>query len=294
MTIREAIYQASIKLKTNNIDNPKLKARLLMQFVLHQTRQYIIAYDEKKLTSLQKRKYFEGIEKLRKGIPLQHITHRQEFMKMDFYVNQNVLIPRPDTEVLVEEVIKIAQKIQAKKILDLCTGSGAIAISIAKYIENSQITATDISEDALEIAELNAKNNGVDKQIAFLYSDLFKNLPQEKYDIIVSNPPYIERKVIKTLDSEVQKEPIIALDGGNDGLDFYRKIICNAYEFLKYQGYLCLEIGYNQEETVTKLIQKEEKYSNTYTKKDLYGNTRVVVTKVGDEKCHSLQILNKN
>ncbi len=282
MTIREAIYKGSLKLKMKNIDSPKLKARLLMQFILEQTRQYITIYDEKKLTEEQEEKYFKNIEKLEKGIPLQHITHRQEFMKMNFYVNKNVLIPRPDTEVLVEEAIKIAKKINAKKILDLCTGSGAIAISLAKYIENSQITAIDISEKAIEVAKKNAKSNGVEKQIAFFKSDLFKDLPKEKYDMIISNPPYIKREIIKTLDEEVRQEPLMALDGGWDGLDFYRKIIHQAYEFLKYRGYLCLEIGYDQKIDVIDLIEQEEKYVDTYGKKDLYGNDRVMITKVGD------------
>ena len=282
MTIREAIGKATIKLKMEKIDSPKLKARLLMQFILNQTRKYIMVYDEKKLTQEQEKKYFKAVEQLVIGIPLQYITHRQEFMKMDFYVNENVLIPRPDTEVLVEEVIQIAKKINAKKILDLCTGSGAIAVSLAKYIKDSQITATDISEEALKIAKRNAKKNQVDKQIAFLPSDLFEDLPKEKYDIIVSNPPYIKKEIIKMLDKEVQNEPHIALDGGYDGLDFYRKIIHQAYEFLKYKGYLCLEIGYDQKIDVIELVEQEEKYIDTYGKKYLYGNDRVIVTKVGD------------
>ena len=282
MTIREAISKASLQFKTKNIEAPKLKARLLMQFILKQTRQYIIVYDEKNLTLKQEKSYFEKVEKIIQGIPLQHITHQQEFMKMNFYVSKDVLIPRPDTEVLVEEVIQIAEKINAKKILDLCTGSGAIAISLAKYIKNSQITATDISHKALEIAEKNAKNNEVDKQIAFLYSDLLQQIPKEKYDMIVSNPPYIQRALIKNLEEEVQKEPQIALDGGWDGLDFYRKIIKQADEYLKYGGYLCLEIGYDQKIDVIDLIEQEEKYTNTYGKKDLYGNDRIIITKVGD------------
>lgn len=282
MTIREAIGKATIQMKTKNIDSPKLKARLTMQFLLKQTRQYVMVYDEQELTQEQQNKYFKQIEKLAKGIPLQHITHQQEFMKMNFYVNEKVLIPRPDTEILVEEVIQIAKKINAKKILDLCTGSGAIAIALAQYIEGSQITATDISEEALKIAEKNAKVNKVEKQIAFILSDLFEELPKEKYDMIVSNPPYIKKDIIKTLDKEVQKEPHIALDGGWDGLDFYRKIVHQAYEFLKYKGYLCLEIGYDQKEQICELIEQEDEYVNTYSKKDLYGNDRIIVTKVGD------------
>lgn len=271
-----------IELKSNNINTPKLKARLLMQYILNKPRQYLLVYDDQILTLRQEVNYFKAIKKLIKGVPLQHITHQQEFMKMNFYVDENVLIPRPDTEILVEEVIEIAKKTNAKKILDLCTGSGAIAISLAKYIENSNITAVDISEKALNVAEKNAKTNLVQNQITFVKSDLFQSLSQEKYDIIVSNPPYIKKDVIKTLDKDVRKEPRIALDGGSDGLDFYKKIIKQGYEFLKYKGYLCLEIGYDQKIDVIELIENEEKYIDTYSKKDLYGNDRIVVTKVGD------------
>ena len=280
MLIKDAIRKGMITLKTNNIEEPNLKSRLLMQFILNKPRQYLLVHDNEELTQEQEKKYLENIEKITKGIPLQHITHSQEFMKMNFYVNEDVLIPRADTEILVEEVINIAKKINAKKILDLCTGSGAIAVSLAKYIEDSQITAIDISGEALRVAKLNARNNEVEDKITFIKSDLFKNVVKEKYDIIVSNPPYIKRDVIKKLNKEVQKEPNIALDGGNDGLDFYRKIISEGYEYLKYKGYMCLEIGYDQKKEVIEIIEKQEKYSNTYSKKDLSGNDRIVVTKV--------------
>ena len=281
MQIKEAMRKGMIKLKTNDVKEPSLKARLLMQYILNRPREYILVHDDKQLTLRQNVDYFKLIKKLIEGVPLQHITHQQEFMKLMFYVDENVLIPRPDTEVLVEEVIKLAKSINAKKILDLCTGSGAIAVSLAKYIEGSQITATDISRKALSIAKLNATNNDVEDRITFVSSDLFQNISEEKYDIIVSNPPYIKRKVIKTLDEEVKREPIIALDGGNDGLDFYKKIIGNAYQYLKYKGYLCLEIGYDQKDEVIDLINKEEKYIDTYSKKDLFDNDRIVITKLG-------------
>ena len=281
MQIKEAMRKGMIKLKTNDVKEPSLKARLLMQYILNRPREYILVHDDKQLTLRQNVDYFKLIKKLIEGVPLQHITHQQEFMKLMFYVDENVLIPRPDTEILVEEVIKLAKSINAKKILDLCTGSGAIAVSLAKYIEGSQITATDISRKALSIAKLNATNNNVEDRITFVSSDLFQNISEEKYDIIVSNPPYIKRKVIKTLDKEVKREPIIALDGGNDGLDFYKKIIGNAYQYLKYKGYLCLEIGYDQKDEVIDLINKEEKYIDTYSKKDLFDNDRIVITKLG-------------
>lgn len=280
MTIMEAIKKGMIELKNSNIESPKLKSRLLMQFTLNKPRQYVIVNDMQELNENEEKKYFEAILKIRKGIPLEHITHQKEFMKLNFFVDENVLIPRQDTEILVEEVIKIAQKINAKKILDLCTGSGAIAISLAKYLPQSEITAIDISSEALKIAKKNAINNEVENQITFISSDLFTNLNDEKFDIIVSNPPYIKSNVIENLDEEVKKEPYIALDGGEDGLYFYRKIIKESYQYLKYGGYLCLEIGFDQKIDVIELIENEEKFENTYSKKDLYDNDRIVVTRI--------------
>ena len=278
MTIKQAITKGMIMLKSNNVESPKLKARLLLQYVLDKPRQYIIVYDNKEIDKQQQWQYFVNIEKLTKGIPLQHITHTQEFMKMDFFVDENVLIPRPDTEILVEEVIKIAQKYNSPRILDLCTGSGAIAISLKKFVPNADITAVDISEKALEIAQKNAKK--LETKINFLKSDLFDKLDNKKFDIIVSNPPYIRKDEIKKLSEEVQKEPKIALDGGEDGLDFYRIIAEQAINYLKTGSFLCFEIGYNQKNDVIKIIEDEQNYKNTYCKKDLYGNDRIIITQV--------------
>lgn len=278
MTIKQAITKGMIMLKSNNVESPKLKARLLLQYVLDKPRQYIIVYDNKEIDKQQQWQYFVNIEKLTKGVPLQHITHRQEFMKMDFFVDENVLIPRPDTEILVEEVIKIAQKYNSPRILDLCTGSGAIAISLKKFVPNADITAVDISEKALEIAQKNAKK--LETKINFLKSDLFYKLDNKKFDIIVSNPPYIRKDEIKKLSEEVQKEPKIALDGGEDGLDFYRIITEQAINYLKTGSFLCFEIGYNQKNDVIKIIEDEQNYKNTYCKKDLYGNDRIIITQV--------------
>ena len=282
MTIKQALTKGVTILKLEKITTPKLKARLLLQYVLKKPRQYLIVYDSQKLTNIQEQEYLKYINLLKQGEPIEHITHQKEFMKLSFYVDENVLIPRQDTEVLVEEVIKIAKKIRAKKILDLCTGSGAIAVSLAKYLENVEITALDISDKAIDIAISNAKNNNVQDKITFVESNLFEGLAEEKYDIIVSNPPYIKRKEIEKLDKEVRKEPKIALDGGEDGLEFYRKIIDKGYEYLRYGGYICLEIGYDQKEEVTKIIKDRGQYVQTYCKKDLYDNDRVIVTKVGD------------
>ncbi len=281
MTIKQALIKGVTVLKLEKISTPKLKARLLLQYVLKKPRQYLIVYDNQKLTEKEEQDYLKYIELLKQGEPIEHITHQKEFMKLNFYVDENVLIPRQDTEVLVEEVMKVAKKIRAKKILDLCTGSGAIAVSLAKYLENIQLTALDISGKALDIAIANAKNNHVQDKITFVESNLFQDLGQEKYDIIVSNPPYIRRKELETLDREVRKEPRLALDGGEDGLYFYREIIDRGYEYLKYGGYICLEIGYDQKEEVMQIIKDRKQYIDTYCKKDLYDNDRVIVTRLG-------------
>ena len=280
MTIKETLRKGMIQLKTGNVTEPNLKARLIMQYILNKPRQYLIIYDDQVLTLRQEVDYFKAIKRLINGEPIQHITHQQEFMKLSFFVNEDVLIPRPDTEILVEEVIKIAKKIKAKNILDMCTGSGAIAVSLAKYLDNVEITAVDISTKTLNVAKKNAKNNEVENKITFIESNLFENIVNEKYDIIVSNPPYIKKDVIKTLNKEVQKEPKIALNGGEDGLDFYRIITEQAINYLKTGSFLCFEIGYNQKNDVIKIIEDEQNYKNTYCKKDLYGNDRIIITQV--------------
>lgn len=278
MTIKEVISKGMIILKGNNVDSPKLKARLLLQYILKKPRQYLIVYDNEEVGKKEQWEYFVNIEKISNGVPLQHITHHQEFMKMDFYVDENVLIPRPDTEILVEEVIKIASKMNEPKILDLCTGSGAIAISIAKNVPNAKIYAIDISQKAVDIAKKNAKE--LETNVEFIKSNLFNKIDKVKFDIIVSNPPYIKKDVIKCLSKEVQKEPELALDGGIDGLDFYRKISTQAIDYLKLGSFLCFEIGYDQKDEVMEILKKQDQYTGTYCKKDLGGNDRIIVTQV--------------
>lgn len=280
MTILELIKKGMIELKNGNIEEPKLKARLLMQYVLNKSRQYVIVNDREELDNIKEKQYLEEIKILKKGVPIEHITHQKEFMKLSFFVDKNVLIPRQDTEILVEEVINIAKKNNAKKILDLCTGSGAIAVSLAKYLPQAEIIAIDISNEALKIAKKNAISNNVENQITFISSDMFTNLNEEKFDIIVSNPPYIKTNVIKNLDIQVQNEPYIALNGGKDGLDFYKKIINESYQYLKYNGYLCLEIGFDQKIDVIELIENTESFTGTYSKKDLFDNDRIIVTRL--------------
>ena len=281
MTIKELLNQGTIMLKNEDVDGPKNKARAILQYTLKKSKEYTIIYDTKEVTQKQRDEFVKNIKRLISGEPLQYITGVQEFMKINFIVTKDVLIPQPDTEILVEEVIKIANRLDNPLILDLCTGSGAIAVSLAKNVPNAKIVATDISKKALEIARQNAKLNGVLNNIDFIESNLFDKIKNIKFDIIVSNPPYIPTDEIRKLPKDVRQEPTIALDGGKDGLDFYRKIFVNGNEYLNRQGYLCVEIGYNQKEAVRKIIEKKERYVQTYCIKDLCQNDRVIVTQIG-------------
>lgn len=207
MTIKELLNQAVIMLKNENIDAPKNKARILLQSTLKKSREYLMIYDNKEIENNERDKYIRNVKRLILGEPLQYITGKQEFMKLNFLVTKDVLIPRADTEILVENVIKLAENIPNPVILDLCTGSGAIAVSLAKYIRNVHICAVDISSKALQIAKKNAELNGVKNNIEFVESNLFDKIKEKKFDIIVSNPPYIETNTIKTLPKDVQNEP---------------------------------------------------------------------------------------
>lgn len=280
MEIRQAIIENAKKLKENNITNSYNIARILMAHTINKPKEYLVINDKEILKDEILQLYNSNIEKVKNGYPLQYITNNQEFMQLNFYVDDNVLIPQPDTEILVEEVIKICKTYYEEKpikVLDLCTGSGAIAISIKKYVDNAEITATDISGNALDIAKKNANLNNV--YIKFITSNMFEEI-NGKYDIIVSNPPYIEKKILKTLSKDVQCEPLIALDGGVDGLSFYREISKNAYKYLKKDGYLALEIGYNQKNSVIDILEKENKYKDIKSIRDLENNDRVIISRL--------------
>lgn len=258
-------------------EEPYRLSKMLLKSILNVDTTYLLINSEKEINKEIENKYKKGINDLKSGKPLQYITNKQEFMGLDFYVDENVLIPQPDTEILVEEVLKKIEKLNGKtNVLDICTGSGAIAVSIAKNATNVNVTMSDISENALKVAQKNAKTNEVLDKCKFIKSNMFENI-EEKYDVIVSNPPYIKSKIIKTLEKEVQNEPLIALDGGEDGLDFYKIIIQTAYKHLKENGILALEIGYDQKEEVIKLIEESNKYINIYCKKDLAGNDRIII-----------------
>ena len=276
MNIKQSLEYGIKVLKENKIEEPFLKARMLLSYILNVEKEYLILHDLEEISEENIKKYKECINRLINNEPLQYIIGKQEFYGIDFFVNKNVLIPQPDTEILVEEVINICKKEYQKSldtinILDLCTGSGAIGIAIKKNTKNTKIVISDISKEALEVAKYNL-NSVNEKNIKIIQSDLFEN-------IIVSNPPYIKTSVIKELSKEVQNEPIIALDGGKDGLDIYKRIISKAYKYLKKDGFLCLEIGYDQLQDVIALINNNGKYKEIYSKKDINGKDRIIICK---------------
>ena len=274
MKIKDAMQTAINKYKVNNIDEASNKIRRIMSFVTGIEKSYLLVHNMDELNTEHEKSFFKYIEELVNGRPIQYILGHQEFMGINFIVNEDVLIPQPDTEILVEETIKIAQKFSNPKILDLCTGSGAIAVSLSKFVPNAKLYASDISQKALETAKMNSRN----QKIKFIQSNLFENI-NDIFDIIVTNPPYIKTDEISILSKEVQNEPTLALDGGQDGLVFYRQIIKQANDYLKHNAYLCMEIGEDQKEEVLELIKQEANYVNIKTYKDLSGNDRVITCK---------------
>lgn len=281
MKLQELMKQGKEQLIENQIEEATIIARVLLQFVLTLDRTDLLMRQEQEVEEAKKQEYEKAIQKVIEGTPMQYITHKQEFYGLPFYVDESVLIPQPDTEILVEEVLSIAQE-SKENILDIGTGSGAIGIALASNITKVDITMSDISKKALEIARKNAMNNKVMEKVKLVRSNLFENI-KGTFSVIVSNPPYIETEVIKKLPKQVQNEPLLALDGGEDGLLFYRKLIKEAPRYLKQNGYLCMEIGYNQKEAVLNLIEESQNYKHVYSKKDLSGNDRIVVAQKWDK-----------
>lgn len=276
MKIEELLRCGKEKLEKQKVEDASITSRILMQYVLKIDRNKLIINKNDNVDINKENEYKEYIEKIIKGKPVQYITNNQEFMKLNFYVDENVLIPQPDTEILVEKVIKSIDIMENIEILDMCTGSGCIGISLAKNIKNTKVTLVDISKEAIEIAKKNAIQNEVENKITFIQSDMFENV-KGKFDIIVSNPPYIKTDIIQTLDKQVQNEPHIALDGGEDGLDFYKILINEAHKYLKKDGKIFLEIGYDQKQEVENLTKQSKHYKKIETIKDLSQNDRVII-----------------
>lgn len=281
-TYRDAVRYAQRILTQAGIDNPDYDALELFLYItgMDRTRYLINATDKIDNTALAK--YLEAVTKRSHHIPLQHIMGYTYFYGRKYKVNEHVLVPRQDTEVLVDEVLKITDS--DSRVLDMCTGSGCIIISLAAAghttREDYGAVGVDISADALEVAAYNKGINDV-PYIRFIESDMFNNVPAEAaaYDVIVSNPPYIPTKDIRGLADEVKlHDPMIALDGDEDGLKFYRNITDNSRKYLKKGGYLCYEIGYNQAGDVSDIMASYG-YNDIRVVKDLAGLDRVVIAR---------------
>lgn len=277
MNYQECFEKGKASLSEAEIEEAALDARLLLEHVCGTNRNYLLVHGNNEVTAEQEACYFQKIAVRAKRIPLQHIIGMQNFMGLDFQVNEHVLIPRQDTEILVEEVLR--EMIDDSRILDMCTGSGCILISLLHYSNRCEGVGADISEKALEMAEKNARqllgHKGKEISYRFVQSDLFENL-EGKFDIIVSNPPYIRSEVIDTLMPEVRDhEPRQALDGTSDGIYFYRRIVEESKGFLKYGGRLYFEIGYDQAVEVSDLMEQAG-FTDIHTVKDYAGLDRVV------------------
>ena len=279
LTLKQLYKVGTVKLAEEGIEEFSLDAWYLLEYVTGVSKAMYFAEPERAASEENADRYIDCIRQRAAHIPLQHITGEQEFMGYPFYVNEHVLIPRQDTEILVEEAIQIMRP--KMKILDMCTGSGCIVLSILKmckekyYMTDLQGIGADVSEEALKVARENSRR--LEVPVTWIQSDLFAKIPEEeKYDVIVSNPPYIETAVIDTLQEEVRlHDPYIALDGKEDGLYFYRRIISEAGKYLKPQGKLMFEIGCDQAEAVEELM-KNAGYEQITVKKDLAGLDRVV------------------
>ena len=277
MKIWSAVMEGTDILKNKSILSAQLDTEILMSKAINKNREYIILNHDEALNK-ENIKYFKKLvqERATKK-PIAYILNKKFFWKYEFYVNKNTLIPRPDTEIIVEQILKVTKNKNNLRILDIGVGSGCILLSILKEKKNFYGTGIDISKNSLDISRINAKKLFVDERVKFFQSDVDK-FDQGKYDLIVSNPPYINRNKIKYLESDVSKfEPRLALDGGLDGLSVVRKVIKKSSELLKKNGKFILEIGFDQKSKVIKLLNNKGFYINSTTK-DLANNDRCIVS----------------
>lgn len=273
-------------LEAAGIEEAGLDAWLLLEYESGKNRAYYFAHCKEEADEEIKTPYMEKIRKRAQHIPLQHLTHQGYFMGYEFFVNENVLVPRQDTEVLVEEALSLIKEKEVPQILDMCTGSGCILLSILLEREDALGTGVDLSEKALSVAEKNRETYHLETRAELIKSDMFQSGyfegKKESFDIIVSNPPYIPTEEIEKLQAEVRfHDPFMALDGKEDGLYFYRIIAKNAGEYLKPGGFLACEIGCDQGEDVKKMLESCG-FSDVKVIKDLAGLDRVVSGKLPD------------
>lgn len=262
-------------LERAGITEAGLDARLLLECVCGTDHSTLFAHPDKEISDEDKEKYMALINRRASREPVAYILGKWGFMGLDFNVSSDVLIPEQDTEILVEEALRNLE--DTMRIMDLCTGSGCIALSLLNYSNDTKAVCTDISSKALAVAKENARKLGFEDRAEFIETDLFPSEDIGKFDLIVSNPPYIASDVIETLAPEVKDyEPRLALDGAEDGLVFYRKIIDRAPDYLYSSGYLLLEIGYDQADAVVRMLEDKKVYHDIQVVKDLGGNDRVV------------------
>lgn len=282
VTIFSALAEGTGILKENNIENPRLDAEVILSFTLDLSRLSLVTQRDKTVDEGQYNRYMELINNRIMGMPVSYLTGRKEFMGLDFIVTPGVLIPRGDTEIAVEVLLGECSELEGRiSIADVGCGSGAIGISAAKYAHNAFVTLIDISEKALEVSYINASKNGAQDRVRIIKGDLLSPVLKDEFDIVVSNPPYIETGVIPSLQREVKDyEPITALDGGEDGLDFYRRITVQAAECLKPGGTLIYEIGYNQAQSVRDILSQNN-FKDIEVLKDLSGLDRCVKGRKG-------------
>jgi release factor glutamine methyltransferase len=279
VTIEKLLRDGIDIIKQREFNSPKLEVELILCYLLQKDRIYLHLNRKKEVSQEIKDKFYKLAEKRNNGYPLQYITNSQEFMGLDFYVQEGALIPRPDTETLVETVINIVKERYNKKIkiLDLGTGSGAIAISLAYYLRNSFVTAIDISDIAVETTKINIKKHNLNN-IEVIKGNIFEDNFGEKFDVLVSNPPYIESDEIKNLQTEVSVyEPRLALDGGVDGLDYYRPIVELFKKISEKNGVLAVEIGKQQKKSVEEIFLNSKVFKEVKAYRDLAGNDRVII-----------------
>ena len=271
MNYADCYKEGARRLKDCGVREAELDARLLLEYVCKTDRNTLLAHPERAVSEEERDKFLALIARREKREPLQYITGEREFMGLNFETSPETLIPRQDTECLVEEAMKELH--DGMEILDLCCGTGCILLSLLNYSNDCKGFGVDINEQAVDLARKNAQNLGIEAR--FAVSDLFEAV-NGKYDLITSNPPYIPTQVIETLDPEVKSyEPMAALDGGEDGLTFYRIIVAEAKDYLKRGGMIFFEIGYDQGEAVSKLLT-ESGYKYVEVIKDLAGLDRVV------------------
>lgn len=275
MVIVKDLLIKGTEILSQAIENPRFEAEYILSDILKTDRIMLSVKKDMQISQSDENTFISFCKRRSAGEPTAYILGHKEFMSLDFCVNPHVLIPRPETELLAEEIIN-RHNGNPHKIIDICTGSGAIACSLAYYMPDSELCAIDISREALETAKLNSEKILKNKKIEFFCKDALKKFSlNKKFDIAVSNPPYIESEIIETLDTEVRNhEPRLALDGGYDGLIFYTSIVHNIESILEPNGFVYFEIGYNQGKAVKHIMQK--KFKNIEIIKDLAGLDRIV------------------